>query len=60
MKPSEKKLTAKLTLVLVLKVAVLLALWLGFVREQGVTLDAESVAAQFLQPAATTVEGPKP
>jgi len=60
MKPTEKTLTKKLTVVLVLKLAVLLALWLGFVREQRVTVDAERVAAQLLQPIATPAKGLKP
>jgi len=60
MKPIEKTLTKKLAVVLVLKLVVLLALWWGFVREQRVTLDADRVAAQFLQPIATPAEGAKP
>ncbi len=59
MKPVETKLTGKLSLVLVLKIAVLLALWWGFVREQQVVLDADSVAAQVLQTVATPVKGEK-
>ncbi len=60
MKPVETKLTGKLAVVLVLKIAVLLALWWGFVREQQVLVDADSVAAQLLQGAATPAQGPKP
>jgi hypothetical protein len=54
---SDKSLLRKLALVLVLKLAILLALWWVFVREQGVAVDGNSVAAQFLQPAAKTAEG---
>ena len=56
----EKTLTKKLAIVLVLKLAVLLALWLGFVREQRVTVDANRVAAQLLQSVATPTKGLKP
>jgi hypothetical protein len=56
----EKTLTKKLAIVLVLKLAVLLALWLGFVRDQRVTVDADRVAAQFLQSVATPTKGLKP
>lgn len=59
MKPTEATLTKKLTVVLVLKLAVLLALWLCFVREQRVTVDAERAALQLLQPIATPAKGLK-
>ncbi|WP_296497153.1 cytochrome oxidase putative small subunit CydP [Rhodoferax sp.] len=49
MKPLDKTLVRKLAVVLVIKLAVLVALWWGFVREQRVTVDTNSVAAQFLQ-----------
>ena len=54
---SDQTLLRKLALVLVLKLAILLALWWVFVREQGVVVDGNRVAAQFLQPAANTAEG---
>lgn len=56
----EKTLTKKLAIVLVLKLAVLLSLWLGFVRDQRVTVDADRVAAQLLQSVATPTKGLKP
>ena len=49
MKPLGKTLVRKLAIVLVLKLAVLVALWWGFVREQHISVDGASVAAQFLQ-----------
>ena len=49
MKPLGKTLVRKLAIVLVLKLAVLVALWWGFVREQHISVDGDSVAAQFLQ-----------
>ncbi len=55
MKPLMSPLAKKLVLVLVLKLAVLLGLWWGFVREQRVHVDAQRVAAQLLQQAATPV-----
>ena len=54
---SDQTLLRKLALVLVLKLAILLALWWVFVREQGVAVDGNRVAAQFLQPAARPAEG---
>ena len=49
MKPLDKTLVRKLALVLLIKLAVLVMLWWGFVRDQRVTVDTNSVAAQFLQ-----------
>ncbi|WP_394757683.1 cytochrome oxidase putative small subunit CydP [Rhodoferax sp.] len=43
-----------------LKLAVLTALWWGFVREQRVHVDGDSVAAQFLLPVAKPAEGKNP
>ena len=51
MKTLDKTLVRKLAVVLVLKLVVLAVLWWGFVREQRVTVDGGSVAAQFLQSA---------
>lgn len=42
-------LVKKLAVVLLIKLALLTALWWGFVRDQRVTVDTNSVAAQFLQ-----------
>jgi hypothetical protein len=56
----DKPLTRKLALVLLLKLALLLALWWGFVREQRVTVDADKVAAQLLQAVQTPTQGAKP
>lgn len=60
MKSPDRNLVRKLAVVLILKLAVLMALWLGFVREQRVHVDGDSVAAQFLQPVATPAKGEKP
>ena len=60
MKSPDKNLAKKLAVVLVVKLAVLTALWVGFVREQRVHVDGDSVAAQFLQPVATPAKGEKP
>jgi hypothetical protein len=54
---SDKSLLRKLAFVLAIKLAILLALWWMFVREQGVAVDDSGVAAQFLQPASQTTEG---
>jgi hypothetical protein len=56
----DKTLARKLVLVLLLKLALLLALWWGFVREQHVTVDADKVAAWLLQVAATPTQGEQP
>ncbi|MDP1886452.1 cytochrome oxidase putative small subunit CydP [Polaromonas sp.] len=40
----------KLALVLVIKLAVLMALWWFFVRDQRVPVDGEGVATQLLGP----------
>lgn len=58
--PMDKPLARKLALVLVLKFAVLLVLWLGFVRGQRVTVDADSVATQLLQAVPTAAKGATP
>jgi len=50
MKPLDKTLVRKLAVVLVLKLAVLLALWWFFVREQRVVVDGEAAAARVLGP----------
>ncbi len=60
MNPMDKTLTRKLALVLLLKLALLMALWWGFVREQRVTVDADKVAAQILQGVPTSAQGAKP
>jgi hypothetical protein len=56
----DKTLTRKLALVLLVKLALLLSLWWGFVREQRVTVDADKVAAQLLQGVPTPAQGVKP
>ncbi len=58
MHSSDPTLLRKLALVLVIKLAILLALWWVFVREQGVAVDASGVAAQFLPPAKPSTQGP--
>jgi hypothetical protein len=56
----DKTLTKKLALVLLLKLALMLVLWWGFVREQRVTVDADKVAVQLLQGVPTLARGVKP
>jgi hypothetical protein len=56
----DKTLARKLALVLLLKLALLLALWWGFVREQRVTVDADEVAVQLLQGVPTPAQGARP
>ena len=56
---SDTSLLRKLALALALKLVLLLALWWLFVRDQGVVLDASSVAAQLLQAAAQSTQGTK-
>ncbi|NMM11201.1 MAG: hypothetical protein HHJ16_13135 [Polaromonas sp.] len=50
MKPQDKILVQRLALVLVIKLAVLMALWWVFVREQSVAVDSQAAAAQLLGP----------
>ena len=54
---SDQTLLKKLALVLVLKLAILLAIWWVFVRQQSVAVDASGVAAQLLQPAVDSTQG---
>jgi hypothetical protein len=54
---SDQTLIKKLALVLVLKLAILLAIWWVFVRQQSVAVDASVVAAQLLQPAVDSTQG---
>ncbi|WP_296509885.1 cytochrome oxidase putative small subunit CydP [Rhodoferax sp.] len=56
----DKKLLRKLTIVLLVKLAVLVALWWFFVRDQRVTVDGNSVASQFLAPAPAGAKGTRP
>ena len=56
---SDKTLVKKLAVVLVLKLAVLVALWWVFVREQHVAVDENNVAAQFLTPVSTKAQESK-
>jgi hypothetical protein len=56
----DKTMARKLALLLLLKFALLLALWWGFVREQRVTVDSEKVATQLLQGGPTPVQGAEP
>jgi hypothetical protein len=44
----DKTLVKKLALVLVIKLAVLMALWWFFVREQHVVMSGDDVATQLL------------
>ena len=54
---SDQTLLKKLALVLVLKLAILLAIWWVFVRQQSVAVDASGVAAKLLQPAVDSTQG---
>lgn len=56
----DKTLARKLALVLLLKFALLLALWWGFVREQRVTVDPDSVTTQLLQSVPAPAKGAIP
>jgi hypothetical protein len=60
MKPLDKTLVRKLAVVLLLKLAVLVALWWGFVRDERVTVDPSRVAAQFLQRTPISAKGLPP
>lgn len=44
----DKTLVRKLVIAVLIKLVVLVALWWGFVREQRVTVDAETAATQML------------
>ena len=57
---SDTNLFNKLAIVVVLKVAILVALWWVFVQDQRIAVDESSVAAQFLTRAPTTAQGSKP
>jgi len=46
----DRALVKKLALVLVIKLALLIALWWVFVRDQRVSVDGEGVATQLLGP----------
>lgn len=48
MTPADKTLVKKLVIAVLIKLAVLVALWWGFVREQRVVVDAETAATQLL------------
>jgi hypothetical protein len=48
MKPIDRYLVTKLALVLLIKLAVLVALWWAFVRDHRVTVDEHRIADQFL------------
>ena len=54
---TNKYLVNKLAIALVLKLVILMALWWVFVRDQGVAVDDNVVAAQLLQPALASTQG---
>lgn len=56
MNPQDKTLVKRLAVVFVIKLAVLTALWWGFVRDQRVVVDDHGVAAQLMD---RDVENPK-
>ena len=60
MNPRDRNLARKIALVMLLKLALLLALWWSFVREQRVTVDADKVAAQLLQGVPMPTQGVRP
>ena len=51
---SDKHLLRQLTLVLLVKIIILLALWGAFIRERAPVVDDRGVAAQLLAPAVST------
>jgi hypothetical protein len=57
MNVSNRYLVNKLAIALVLKLVILMALWWVFVRDQGVAVDDNVVAAQLLQPALASTQG---
>jgi hypothetical protein len=54
---SNKYLVNKLATVLVLKLAILMALWWVFVRDQRVAVDDGGVAVHLLQSAVASTQG---
>lgn len=52
----DKTLVRKLAVVLVIKLAVLMALWWLFVRDQRVVVNGDAVATQLLGPGNTSSE----
>jgi hypothetical protein len=54
----DRTLVRKLAVVLVIKLAVLIGLWWGFVRDQRVPVDTDSAAMQMLgsRPVPTDLE----
>lgn len=57
MKPADQILVKRLGVVLVIKLVLLCGLWWGFVRDQRVTVDASSMAAQALVQGSVSIEG---
>ncbi|MDI3490496.1 MAG: hypothetical protein RBS10_05810 [Thauera propionica] len=53
MKPSDQGLLRHLTLVVVIKLALITALWWAFIRDAKVTVDPGAMAAQVVAPAST-------
>jgi hypothetical protein len=60
MKPLDRTLLTKLTVVVLLKLGVLTALYWAFVRPQRVQVDANRASAQLLSPSAGSATGVKP
>ena len=54
MKPSDQGLLRHLTLVLVIKLVLITALWWVFIRDAKVAVDPGAMAAQVLAPASKT------
>jgi len=48
---TDRRLLRELVVVIVLKLVILIALWFAFVRDQRVSVDADSVAAAVTSPA---------
>ena len=53
MKPSDQGLLRHLTLVVVIKLALITALWWAFIRDAKVAVDPGAMAAQVVAPASS-------
>ena len=53
MHPTDRRLVREITLVIVLKLILIIALWWAFVRDAKVPVDPGAMAAQVVAPAST-------
>ena len=53
MHPTDRRLVREITLVIVLKLILITALWWAFVRDAKVPVEAGAMAAQVVAPAST-------